>query len=285
MKRPFAWLGVAAVAALALAGCVRTSVDTTFNSDDTFSQHSIIAFDDAVAAQVSAQEGLDIANLPELLADDPALQELQEQFPGQIEVEEYDDGELKGVETTLTNVPLELFNDAAAQTGTGLTGGATVTRVDDTFVVEMVFPQEVNLADVGVSASQLELLSASVDINVSYTFPGPVESATAGTVNGHTVTLGLADVMSGDDIRIVGSAGDSINWQPILTWGGVILAFVLVIGGATALVIQDRRSSLRNTLPPPQTEDNPSGPGVLGEAPNEGDPRIGTGQDPEPDDR
>lgn len=285
MRRRLAFGGVAALAVLALAGCVRTTVDTTFNSDDTFSQHSIIAFNDAVAAQVGQQEGLDIANLPELLGDNPELQELQEEFPGQIDVVEYDDGELKGVETTLTDMPLELFNDAAAQAGTGLTGGATVTRVDNTFVVEMVFPEEANLADAGVTPSQVELLAGQLDISVSYTFPGPVESASAGTVEGHTVTMGLADIMGGDDIRIVGSAGDSINWQPILTWGGVGLAFVLVIGGATALIIQDRRTSLRNTLPPHQTVETPTGPGMLGEAPDEGDPRIGKEDGPESDER
>lgn len=285
MKRSLAWAGAAAVAVLALAGCVRTTVDTTITSDDTFSQHSIIAFDDSVAAQVGDEVGFDVANLREQLESSAEFAELQQQFAGQITIADYDDGELRGVEMTLSDIPLEEFNTAAAQAGSGLTGGATLTREDDMYVVEMVFPQNTGLEELGVSASQLELLAGSLDIGVSYTFPGPVESATAGVVDGHTVTLGLADLATGNDIRIVGSAGDSINWGPILTWGGVALAFILVIGGATALVIQDRRTSRRNTLPPHQATDTPAGPGLLGETPSEGDPRIGEGDGSAPDNR
>lgn len=285
MRHTLAWVGAAALAVLALTGCVRTTVDTTIKSDDTFSQHSIIAFNDSVAAQVGDEVGFDVAHLREELESSPEFAELQESFPGQIDVVDYDDGELQGIEMTLTDIPLEQFNTAAAQAGTGLTGGATLTRQDDTYVVEMSFPQSAGLEDLGVTSSQLELLAGSLDIGVSYTFPGPVESATAGAIDGHTVTLGLADLATGSDIRIVGSAGDSINWGPILLWGGVGLAFILVIGGAAALIVQDRRTSLRNTLPPHQATDTPTGPGMLGDVPDEGDPRIGKGDGPEPDDR
>lgn len=283
MKRALAWAGAAAVAGLVLTGCVRTTVDTTITSDDTFSQHSILAFNDTVAAQVTNEVGFDAANLAEELESAPEFIELQERFPGQIEVADYYDGELHGAELTLTDIPLEEFSNAATQAGTGLTGGATLTRENDTFVVEMSFPDTAGLEDIGVSESQLELLAGSLDIGVSYTFPGPVQSATAGTIEGHTVTLGLADIASGQDVRIVASAGDSIDWGPILTWGGVGLAFLLVIGGATALIIQDRRKSLRNTLPPHQTTDTPTGPGLLGETPAPGNPRIGPQEGFEPD--
>lgn len=285
MRRALAWVGATAVAGLALTGCVRTTVDTTITSDDTFSQHSIIAFNDTVAAQVSDEVGLDATNLREQLESAPEFAEFQQSFPGQIEVVDYDDGELRGVELTLTDIPIEEFNNAATQAGTGLTGGATLSREDDTFVVEMSFPETAGLADLGVSESQLGLLAGSLDIGVSYTFPGPIESATVGTVDGHTVTLGLADLAGGQDVRIVASAGDSINWGPILTWGGVGLAFLLVIGGATALILQDRRTSRRNTLPPHQATDTPTGPGVLGEPPVHGDPRIGEEEGFTPDNR
>ena len=281
MRRTIGWGGAAALAVLALTGCVRTTVDTTITSDDTFSQHSIVAFNDSVAAQVGDQAGVEVTNLREQLEASPEFVELQELYPGQVEVVDYDDGELQGIELTVTDLPIDEFNAATAQAGTGLTGGATLSRVDDTFVVEMTLPQDANLEELGVTESQLNLLAGSLDIGVSYTFPGPIESTTAGVIDGHTVTLGLTDIVSGDDIRIVASAGDQVNWGPILTWGGVVLAFVLVIGGAIALIVQDRRKSLRNTLPPHQATDTPTGPGVLGEPTAqgeptaEGDPRIG----------
>ena len=279
MSRVLRWSGAAAVAVLALSGCVRTTVDTTISSDDTFSQHAIVAFTDDVAAQVGNQAGIEVTDLREQLEASPDFADLQERYPGQVEVVDYTDEDLSGIELTITGLPLEEFNSASNQAATGLTGGATLTREDDTFVVAMAPPEGMNLEDVGVTQSQLNLLASSLDVSVSYTFPGPIESATAGTVEGHTVTLGIADLTGGTDIRIVASAGDSINWQPILTWGGIALAFILVIGGATALIIQDRRKSLTNTLPPHDVTDSPEGPGVLGETTTQDDPRIGKGSE------
>lgn len=275
MNRVARWGTVAAVAAMGLSGCVRTTVDTTISSDDTFSQHAIVAFTDDIANQVGAEAGMDVTGLREQLEVSPDFIDLQERYPGQIEVTDYADEDLRGIEMTLTDLPLEEFNTAANQASTGLTGGAQLTREDDTFVVEMSVPDGVNLEQAGITESQLSLFASSIDVGVSYTFPGPIASASAGTVEGHTVTLGLIDLANGEDIRIVASAGDSINWQPILTWGGVALAFLLVIGGATALIVQDRRKSVRNSLPPHETTDSPEGPGILGEREGPGETRIG----------
>ncbi|MFN3866063.1 MAG: LppM family (lipo)protein [Demequina sp.] len=284
------WSGAVAVAALALTGCVRTTVDTTISSDGTFSQHAIVAFSDEVAAQLGSQTGMDIGSLFDELDGSPELAALEAQYPGQILIEPYDDGELDGVELTLTDLPLEEFNAAASQTATGIGGAATLEQTDGRFVLTMMSPEGVDLDALGVTPSQLSLVESSVDVSIAYTFPGLVEEATAGEIEGNTVTLGLADLASGQDIRIVAGADDQINWGPWLRWGGIALAFILVVGGAAALIMQDRRKHRESALPPPVTTADPHGPGMLsggphgepapGDAASPGDGRIGREESP-----
>lgn len=259
------WSGAAAIAALALTGCVRTTVDTTIGADGTFSQHSVVAFSDDVAAQIGDQAGMDVGALFDDLDGSPELAALEEQYPGQVLVEPYDDGELAGVELTLTDLPLDEFNAAAEQTASGIGGAATLTETDGQFIVEMMSPDDLDLDSLGVSESQLGLLESSVEVAITYTFPGLVEEATAGEIEGNTVTLGLTDLASGQDIRIVAGANDQFDWGPVLRWGGIVLAFILVVGGAAALIIQDRRKHRQSALPPPATTEDPHGPGMLGD--------------------
>ena len=293
MTRIGRWVAAGA-ALVALTGCVRTTVDTTIGSDGTFSQHAVIAFSDEAASQLGGQLGGDLGGDlgdaptldPDALLDElegsEGLAALEERYPGQIDVAPYDDGELQGVEVTVTDLPLEEFANAAEEAGGGLGASATLEEEDGRFVLVMAAPEGLDLGSLGVTPSQLSLVESSVDIGVTYTFPGLVEAATAGEIDGHTVTLGLADLASGEDIRIVAGATDSIDWGPFLLWGGVALAFVLVVGGATALVVQDRRAHRRSSLPEPHVTDAPAGPGMLS-TPEHDAPGATAGGDEAPD--
>ncbi|WP_203657290.1 LppM family (lipo)protein [Demequina activiva] len=271
------WCAVAGIAALALTGCVRATVDTTVNADGTFSQHSVAAISDSAASQLQGMlggglpgdiesevpEDFDIEALLGGAQDSPELAELEEQYPGQVEVDDYDDGELSGVEITLTDLPLDEFNAAGAQAGGALGAQATLEEVEDTYVATIAPPADLDLASAGVTEASLSLIESSVEIAVTFTFPGLVEEASAGEVDGKTVTLGLTDLAAGEEIVIVAGANDAIDWGPWLRWGGIVLAFALVIGGAAALVIQDQRKRRRSSLPPPQATESPTGPGML----------------------
>ncbi|WP_084039105.1 hypothetical protein [Demequina sp. NBRC 110053] len=268
MRRATGWAGVAAVVAVALTGCVRVTSDTTFTEDLTFSQHAVVAFDESVASQFSEQQGLglDLESLAGDAQDSPELQDLQERYPGAIEVAEYDDGELTGVEITITDLPIDELQ-TAAQEAAGLGAAASIEVIDDDYVVTLSRPEQLDLSDMGVTESSLELAASAVDIAVTYTFPGLVEEANAGDISGNTVTLSLVDLATVPEIRIVAGASDQFDWGPWLKWGGFALAFVLIVGGATALVIQDRRKRRESTLPPPLTSTDPHGPGMLGAEP------------------
>lgn len=269
--------GVALV--LALTGCVRFTSETTLTEDDRFSQHAVIAMTEQAANGLVQQLGQFEGELPEgaeipddaldptALLDPDAVREqlapLEELYPGSVEVEPYSDEDGRsGVEITLTDIPLDAADDATG--AAPLASSLTMAREGDDYVIELETGAASQLRGVGATAGDLTLIENAVDIGVTFTFPGLVREASAGTIEGSTVTLGLADLLSADSIRIVGGAGDEIDWGPWLRWGLVALAAAVLVGGATALVIQDRRRRSRTALPPPR-ESSGHGMGTLGD--------------------
>ncbi len=260
--------------AIALAGCVRLDAATELSSDDTFSQHLIVAFAPDIADQLDsgmlgglaggadavpddempdglALDSFDPADLYDEIAASDEFQSIQEEYPDQVELAPYDDGELVGVEVTLTDLPLDLYDEAAETAGGAFGLGGTLTHEDGEFVVTIPADESRDASALGLSAANLTLVANAVDVSVSFTFPGLVTEAPDGTAEGRTATLGIAELMSPDEIRIVASDADQIYWTPILTWGGIILAAIVILGGATLLVLQDVRARRRSHLPAP----------------------------------
>jgi hypothetical protein len=255
--------GSAAIAVLALAGCVRVEANTSIGTDDTFSQHAVFAITDAVAAQVGREAGVNVSDLTESLVESDAFKDLQATYPDQVTIADYEDGDLHGIELTITDLPLSEFNGAASEVTAGLGATASIEHVDDTYVVTMTavdgedgaLPGGGSLLSsldaMGVSAANLSVVASSIDFGVSYTFPGLVTEATSGTIDGNTATLALTDLTSGTDIRIVGGDSTQRDWWPLIKWLLIAAAFASVIGGATLLVRQDQRRQRTNSLPPP----------------------------------
>lgn len=257
MTRAARLVAVAAVVVAALAGCVRVSSDTSLHSDDTFSQDLIVAMTDAARTQVAAAIDMDLDGLREQIEGSSSFADLAKRYPDQIEITDYSDGDLNGFQLTMRNLPLAEYQANAADLTAALPGGAgaTIERVDDTFVVTVASGgTTAGLAELGFDEAQLGLVEASVDIGLTFTFPGLVKSASAGEINGNSVTLRLRDLASDTEIVIVGGANDEFDWGPLLLWGGIGLAIVVVVGGATALVVQDVRRRRKTALPPPQAE-------------------------------
>lgn len=263
---------IVAAALLVLTGCFRTTIDTTVSSDDTFSQHAVVAFDPSAAAQVGAQAGIDLSTVLDDVREDPAITELQERYPDRVVISDFTDGDLQGIEVTVTDLPLEEW-DSAVATVPLMSESAGIDRRDGTFVVTM--PALGGLPEMGMLPSgSLSLIESAVDVALTFTFPGPVTSASAGTIDGRSVTLTASDLLTATDaITIVADDTGGIDWAPILRWGLIALAFLLVIGGAAALVWQDRRARRGSSLPPPTTG-SASGPGVLTPEPDQPAPPI-----------
>jgi len=259
---------IAVLVVAALAGCVRLTADTRVSDDDTFTQVAIIATTPQARTQLKSMTDVDLGDLTSVITSSQGYLALAKQYPDQVTVEDYADGDLTGVKITATNLPLTEFASSFSQVTAQFpfAGEASLTHTGDTYVVSIPSGELADgLKQAGISAGQLELLGGSIDVALTFSFPGLVESATVGTVDGKTVTLGLADLASGKDITIVAGAAQQMNWQPWLMWGGIGLALLVIVGGATALIVQDVRRHRTSALPRPDAAAGsaPSGPGVI----------------------
>lgn len=243
-----------------LAGCVRFESTNTFTADDTVTQDLVVAFTTDAADQV----GIDLSTLTAeaLTASDAAGLGVD---PSKVTIEDYAEGNRRGIHVVARDLTLDEFNAASqagvGQVASGLGANITVEREGDVYVVTI--PADPNRDLSGVQgASAIGLISDSIDFAITFTFPGPVKSATAGLVEGKTVVLGLEDLLTPDEIEIRGQATDGIAWGPILKWAGIGAAALVIIGGAAFLIWQDKRRTSHNTLPPPvSTKDGGDGGG------------------------
>ncbi|MDE0572033.1 hypothetical protein ON058_01225 [Demequina sp. B12] len=263
MTRALARAFASASILLALTGCVRATADTTFGEDGTFSQTAIVAYSDSVSGELADVIGMDPGVLIGGIEDSPEFRAFHEEYPDQVTISDYDDGDLAGIQLELTDIPIDAFDEASTQALGTLGASATVALEDGRYTVSFLRTGQDAAQLLALGSSQLELLGSSVDVEVTFTFPGPVTSATAGEISGNTVTIGFADLATTPEIRIVADAESVFPWAALGTWAAVVGAFALVIGGAAALVIQDKRARARNSLPPPQAAPEATGPGVL----------------------
>lgn len=265
---------VAVVVALTLSACVKLHSESAFSDHNTVTQTVVVAVDPDVLSQVGADPS------------DLSVEAFQRRIPAEqssrVTVEDYVDGELKGVRIEardLTFEELASASDVLAGQAQGddngfgpgdLLGGAvapSVERQGDQYVVTIPALQGEASSIPGVNASSL---GRFINFEAKFTFPGPVVSSTHGKVNGKTVTLSFEDIQSGQDITIRAVASEAIAWGPLITWAIIALAVLVIIGGGIALAIIELRKR-RPNLPEPEPTDG-TGIGVL-DLPDESAPQ------------
>ncbi|NTV39801.1 MAG: hypothetical protein HGA51_07580 [Demequinaceae bacterium] len=249
MTRRFARLAVTAVAVLALAGCVRFTSVNSFSADDTVTQDLVVA----LTADAASQVGIDLSNLTAAALTSASAEAFPGVDPTKVTIEDYTEGDRKGVHIVARDLTLDEFNAAATEGSSAITNGIgtpmTVTREGDTYIVTVPADPARDLSQVQGGGS-LGLISSSVDFSITMEFPGPVKSATAGQVDGKKVVLGLEDLFTPDAIVIKAQATPGIAWGPILRWLGIGAIAIVIVGGATFLIWQDKRKQRINNLPP-----------------------------------
>ncbi|MCB2413700.1 hypothetical protein LGT39_12690 [Demequina sp. TTPB684] len=249
MIRAVARAAVLLTVATVVTGCVTFESSNTFTEQGTVTQDLTLAMTPAAAEQI----GIDLDTLTAEAFTGPDAADLGID-PEKVTVEDYVDGDRRGVHIVAENLTLEEFNEAS-QSGAGAVGQGfgtpmTVVREGDVYVVTVPADPSRDLADVR-GAGSLGLIADSIDFAITFTFPGPVKSTTAGRAEGKTVVLGLEDLLTPEEIVIRGQATEAIAWGPILKWTGIGAVALIIVGGAAFLVWQDKRRTSRNTLPPP----------------------------------
>jgi hypothetical protein len=267
---------VTVLALVALSGCVKVHSTTSFSSDNLVTQDLVLAVNPSLLAQV----GVDAS----MLSAEALISRLPESAEDRVTIEDYKDGDLVGVTVHAEDLTLEEFNtttsvlsDAAkGEEGDGAGGSqeealaaisgalggiadAKVAREGDEFVVTI--PASAggggSLGNIGVSADQV---AKAIDFAAVFTFPGPVTEATRGEVEGKKVTLDVEDLQAGGEITIRAGAKDAIAWGPIIQWGLIALAVVVIVAGATAFILADRARRKENGLPDAQEPLDPLAP-------------------------
>lgn len=248
MNLPFARIAATAVAVLALSGCVRFTAVDSFSSDNTITQDLTFALTPEAAKQV----GVDLDTLTAAAIKDAGDEAFPGVDPSKVTIEDYTEGDRRGVHVVARDLTFDEFNAAATEGSNALAGGLgtvmTVAREGDTYIVTVPADPARDLSQVQ-GGSSIGLIASSIDFSITMEFPGPVKSATAGTVDGKTVVLGLEDLFTPGEIVIKAQATPGIAWAPILRWVGIGAIALFIVGGAALLIWQDKRKQRLNSLP------------------------------------
>lgn len=249
MTHRIARVAATAIAVLALAGCVRFTAVNSFSPDNTVTQDLTFA----LAPDAADQLGIDLDTLTAASFLESGVEAFPGIDPSKVTIEDYTEGDRKGVHIVARDLTFDEFNAAADQGPTALTGGLgaamTVAREGDTYIVTIPADPARDLSQVQ-GGSSIGLIASSIDFSITMEFPGPVKSATAGKIDGKKVVLELEDLFTPDEIVVKAQATPGIAWAPILRWVGIGAIAVLIVGGAAFLIWQDKRKQRLNNLPP-----------------------------------
>ncbi len=241
-------LALTAIAVLALAGCARFTAVDSFSTDNTVTQDLTVALTPDAAKQV----GVDLSTLTAAALKSASAKAFPGIDPAKITINDYTEGDRKGVHIVARDLTFAEFNTAATAGSTAVANGLgtpmTVAREGDTYIVTFPADPKRDISQVP-GGSSIGLISSSIDFSITLDFPGPVKSATAGQVNGKKVVLGLEDLLTPDAIVIKAQATPGIAWEPILRWLGIGGGAVVIVGGAALLIWQDKRKQRLNNLP------------------------------------
>ncbi len=204
---------VAAIAVLALSGCLRYNVDMTLSSDNTASGSIVLAVQEGVGEQMGLE------------SDQAALDQLfeGETFGDAYTETDYAADGFVGKEYTFESLPIEELGDFADL--------FTITREGGDFVVAGTEPPS--------TEDDASEVPEGAESYLSITFPGEVTSSN-GTVEGTTVTWDLFTTY--EPLSAVGAA--STGGLPFPLWVLIVIivaAAIVIVGVIVGAVLLSRR--------------------------------------------
>ncbi len=216
------------------------STDVEVYSDNTISETMETAFDRELMGIAEGDNSF--FDSPEFSEIDSVIDDLAAIGVHDVLVEQISTPSEFGLRVTTEHVPLEIMesDEYRALMEANGTAPATLERDGDVFRLKISgadLSKEPGFED--IAPRQLELL---FDVNVTWTFPGPVIETSAGTVDGNSVTFTAKDVFAGKDIIVVASAAPKAS---IPTWIWAVLGLLVLAVGAALLVLLDQRGKAR----------------------------------------
>lgn len=236
-------IGLAAITALALSGCVKMDFDLSLNDDNTASGSIIQAYDKEFLEQNDVGE-------EELETEWDAA---KEDLPDNVEIKDYDQDGYVGKEFVYENQSIDEMEDDFL----------TITRDGDDYVVE----GELDATEVDPDTPMFEPFADSFDVRVSITFPGGVDEHN-GDKSGNTVTW-TAEPGENVDMSARGGAEGGLSFLLI---GGIILGIVILAVIVVLVLVLNSRKKQQPAYPGAA----PAGSGATpGPAPAQGYPQAG----------
>lgn len=240
MKSRGGIIGALALAAVALTGCVRLHVDQVIYEDASISMTMVMAVQDSfIEMSGETPEGM----VAEMFGGDfeSEMDELRARGVD-VAADEYRHDGYSGIRMELGRTDQDTLNSLGSLEGTPVQGAAIV-REGEFLVLSQL--GDASLTEEFDEVLGNPLLGNSLDLRVTYTFPGPVVESSHGRVDGNTVTWDLTDFDFGKDVLIKAHATPQAG--AAFPWVLVIAIAALLIAAAVAVVFVRRG---REPLPP-----------------------------------
>ena len=170
-----------AVAAVALAGCVKMQTDFDIKADETYSATIAFGYSEEAIQALADISGQSVDELLREFDFADQMEELEDQFGSDASSEPWSEGGYTGTKITISDQPL-----ASLSGGVG-SDDLSIVLDGDTFTLN---------GTLDLSATQAELANlgamggAEPTIQFSFTFPGPVLSS-SGQISGNTTTFDI----------------------------------------------------------------------------------------------
>ena len=255
MTRTVSKIAAAAVASVALAGCIRLDTNITIAEDGTADATSVFAVNELLLELAAIDAGTgDELNFDELLGDGgmvAGIEEASEEQGLDVEIRDYDQDGYVGLEIAYEGIdPTDL---AAQSASFGVTTEQSLVREGDFFI----------LTQGAFDASGLDGLGGDFDgmdgggfgdelggfgdlgdldptelfeITLSVTFPGDVVESSMGRIEGNTVYIDGDELLSGEELYIKAGAVAPFDWTGLLTTVGIVLAVLVGLALIAAAV-------------------------------------------------
>lgn len=223
LRRSLALVGLAAVTAVALTGCIKFDLALTVSDQDTVSGEATIGMTKALAAMGASSTSTG-SSTADLFTEGNGITQVP-----------FDDDTFVGSTYKFDAVPLANFSTSDSESGQ-----IAIVREGDNLITTGTFDMgsssETDTSD-SMSSEMMSTMAASAQMKIAITYPGKIVS-TNGVVDGKTVTW-TPKFGEITEIDAVVKSPQSSN-VPVFIGIGVA---VVVIGGLVAFLLLRRKKA------------------------------------------